>query len=417
LTAQIPDLPPPAPAALEIWCESYPSVSETFVAAEALTLAQLGHPVHLCAAGRGDGHVDTGLPVSYLWEATTATRLRAMAAVAARHPWRCLADVRDRRRWRREEDVPPLRTLAPAIRRLQRSDAIIHAHFATMPALRALRASRILKRPWSLTAHAYDIYRSPANLTEKLRSAALVTSGCEYTVTHLRTITGPQAAGHVHQIVMGVDPDRFARTGPLPGGRHIVAVGRLVTKKGFVHLVDALARPSLAGTTLTIVGDGPLAGALRAQVDRHGLGARVTFTGALDSDGVQDQLERADVLAMPCVIAPDGDRDSMPVVVKEALAMQLPVVVSDVAGLPELVSEAFGRIVAPADTDALAQGLAQVLSAGPAERAAMGAAGRAHVIAHANLQTETARLSALLHEALSGPRLAVRRSTSDLSTD
>ncbi|MCW2997469.1 MAG: glycosyl transferase group 1 [Solirubrobacterales bacterium] len=387
------------------------------MAAEARTLAELGHPVHVCAAGRGDGPQDSGLPTSYLWEASTRTRLLAMAAVAVRHPWRCLADLRDRRRWRREETVPPLRTLAPAIRRLEGSDAIIHAHFATAPALRALRASRILGRPWALTAHAYDIYRSPANLTEKLQSAALVTSGCAYTVADLRHAAGPQAAANVHEIVMGVDPGRFARTQPPPGGRHIVAVGRLVEKKGFVHLVRALADPGLDGATLTLVGDGPLAPALRAEADHAGVSGRVAFAGALDPAGVRLALEHADVLAMPCVIAADGDRDSMPVVVKEALAMELPVVVSDAVGLPELVREEFGRIVPAGDAAALARGLADVLAADPQRRAAMGAAGRARVIAGANLRTETARLSALLGAVASRGLVRGRGTTSDTPTD
>jgi colanic acid/amylovoran biosynthesis glycosyltransferase len=413
----VPDPTSRPAAALDVWCDAFPSVSETFVAAEARTLAELGHAVHVCAAERGGVADDTGLPTSYLWEASTAERLRAMGVVGARHPWRCLADLRDRRRWRREEAVPPLRTLAPAIRRLQRSDAIIHAHFATAPALRALRASRILGRPWSLTAHAYDIYRSPANLAEKLRSAALVTSGCAYTVADLRAAAGPQAAPRVHEIVMGVDPGRFARTQPPPGGRHIVGVGRLVEKKGFGHLVRALADPVLDGATLTLVGDGPLAPALRAEADRGGVTGRVTFAGALDPAGVRRALEQADVLAMPCVIAADGDRDSMPVVVKEALAMELPVVVSDAVGLPELVREDFGRIVRAGDAAALAGALADVLAADPGERAAMGAAGRARVIARANLRTETERLSALLRAVASGDAAVGRRTTSDTPTD
>ncbi|MCW3013328.1 MAG: glycosyl transferase group 1 [Solirubrobacterales bacterium] len=388
--------PPSAPLrALEVWCDRFPSVSETFVAGEARELAALGHPVHICAAARGEGTDATGLPSSYLWEASPAARVRAMVVVGVRHPWRCLADLRDRRRWRSDEAVPPLRTLAPAIRRLRRSDAIVHAHFATAPGLRALRASRILGRPWSLTAHAYDIYRSPANLTEKLRSAALVTSGCAYTVADLRAAAGPQAT-HIHEIVMGVDPERFRRSGRPPGGRHVVAVGRLVEKKGFVHLIRALTQPALADATLTIVGDGPLAADLHAEVTRGDLTGRVTFAGALDPAGVRAQLEHADVLAMPCVIARDGDRDSMPVVVKEALAMELPVVVSDAVGLPELVHEDFGRIVPAGDAAALARGLAEVLAGDPGRRAAMGAAGRARVIAHANVRTETARLSVLL---------------------
>jgi len=391
-----PAPPGPPRRALEVWCDRYPALSETFVAGEARALAALGHPVRIGAGARGDDRGAADVPASYVWEADLRERLTALLLVVARHPWRCLADLRDRRRWRREEDVPPLRALAPGILRVARSGALVHAHFATAPALRALRTARILGTPWTLTAHAYDIYRAPANLPEKLRSAALTTSGCAYTVADLKAVAGPGHAERIHEIVMGVDVDDFTRRGPGPAGRHIVAVGRLVEKKGFAHLIHALADPALAGATLTLVGDGPLAAALRDQTGRLGVADRVTFAGAVAPDGVRAVLETADVLAMPCVVAADGDRDSMPVVVKEAMAMSVPVVVSDAVGLPELVTGACGRVVVAGDDSSLARGLADVLDADPTARAAMGAAGRARVLAIADVHSETARLSDLL---------------------
>lgn len=391
----------PAPASrprrpLELWCDTFPAVSETFVTAEAQALSALGHPVRIGAGARGDAPPVPGLPVSYLWEEGTAERLRALAAVVLRHPWRCLRDLAARRRWRRQEPVPPLRTLAPAIRRLERSGALVHAHFATGPALRAMRAARILGHPWTLTAHAYDIYRSPANLPEKLRDAALVTSGCAYTVAGLRTLAGPAAADRVHEIVMGVDPERFRRATPHPDGRRILAVGRLVPKKGFALLIAALADPVLAGAELVLAGDGPLAEALRADAARRGVARRVRFTGALTPEAIRAELDAADVLAMPCVVAADGDRDSMPVVVKEAMAMEVPVVVSDAVGLPELVTGDVGAVVPAGDAAALAAGLARLLALPREDRAALGRAGRVRVLARADLMTETGRLSDLL---------------------
>jgi glycosyltransferase involved in cell wall biosynthesis len=122
----------------------------------------------------------------------------------------------------------------------------------------------------------------------------------------------------------------------------------------------------------------------------------VRFAGAVEPDAVRDLLEQADVLAMPCVVAADGDRDSMPVVVKEALALELPVVATDEVGLPELVAPPWGRLVPPHDPEALAAALDEMLACSAAERAAAGRAGRAHVIEHCNVDHETARLAALL---------------------
>jgi glycosyltransferase involved in cell wall biosynthesis len=99
---------------------------------------------------------------------------------------------------------------------------------------------------------------------------------------------------------------------------------------------------------------------------------------------------------MPSVVAADGDRDSMPVVVKEALAMEVPVVASDEVGLPEIVRPEFGRLVPPGDEAALAAALAELLALPTAERAAMGRAGRAFVKEHADSRAEAAKLSGLL---------------------
>jgi glycosyltransferase involved in cell wall biosynthesis len=146
------------------------------------------------------------------------------------------------------------------------------------------------------------------------------------------------------------------------------------------------------GCELRIVGDGPLRAELAAEAQR--VGANLQLLGPRDD--VRPELERAALLAMPCVIAADGDRDSMPVVVKEALAMEVPVVCSDEVGLPELVRPEFGRLVAPGDHEALAAALRELLDLTPQQRAAMGAAGRAHVAEHANVLTEARRLSELL---------------------
>src|SRR3712207_2725959 len=145
---------------------------------------------------------------------------------------------------------------------------------------------------------------------------------------------------------MGVDAERFTRRTPHPEDGPIVAIGRLVEKKGFVHLIRAAARPELAGARVTIVGEGGLRPALEAEVERLGVGDRVELAGRREHEEVRELFEGAAVLAMPSVVAADGDRDSAPVVVKEALAMEVPVVASDAVGLPEIVRPEFGRLVA-----------------------------------------------------------------------
>jgi colanic acid/amylovoran biosynthesis glycosyltransferase len=382
---------------VEIWADEFPVVSETFVIEEARALQALGHDVLVRAQRRPDtpmpGVFD--LRSGYLEDDSRLERVLAYAKLRATNPRGVKQDEHEHDRWAQVEPVTTLRALAPQVERLRRTKAHVHVHFAAFSALDALRACRLAKRPWSLTAHAYDIYLLPRNLEEKLRAAAFTTSGCSYTVEDLK-----QIAGHdrVHTIVMGIDPDRFRRTRPHVDSKTVIAIGRLVEKKGFTHLIRAAADLN-GGTKVVIVGDGPLRAQLQQEAER--LNAPVELRGRMQPAEIRDELERAAVLAMPCVVAENGDRDSMPVVVKEALAMEIPVVASDEVGLPELVRPAFGRLVPPGEPQPLANALDELLHLTPDERADLGRAGRAHVIEHANVRTETAKLSALIESAAS----------------
>jgi colanic acid/amylovoran biosynthesis glycosyltransferase len=171
-----------------------------------------------------------------------------------------------------------------------------------------------------------------------------------------------------------------------------------VEKKGFTYLLEAVALLGREAPIdeLVLVGEGPLLSELRERARALGIDARVRFAGAQPPERVRELLEEADLLAMPCVVAADGNRDSMPVVVKEALAMELPVVCSDEVGLPELVRPEFGRLVPPGEAAPLAAAIRELLELGPEERAAMGRAGRAFVTEHANVHRETARLAELI---------------------
>ncbi len=376
--------------AVVVLTDRFPERSETFVAAEADALRRGGAAVTVEAVAPAHDPVG-GAPDARWTDDGTLTRLRAVAWLVGRHPRRCAADLRARRRWRREEPAPPLRLLAPAARRWARGDVHVHVHFAAAAALSAHRIARITGVRWSVTAHAWEIYAHPANLREKLEAAAFATSGCAYTVADLRRIA---PGADVHEVVMGVDGARFARRRPAPATRTVLAVGRLVEKKGFADLVAAAAQLRAAGMPIRvrIAGDGPLRDQLAGDPD-------VELLGSVAHDAVRDLLEDADVLCMPCVIAADGDRDSMPVVVKEALAMELPVVATREVGLPEVVQDGWGRLVPPHDPAALAAALDELLSLPAAERAALGRAGREHVLAMADVDTEAARLAALIERA------------------
>jgi colanic acid/amylovoran biosynthesis glycosyltransferase len=369
--------------------DSYPRLSESFVRNEVAALARLGHPVRVEATRHGE-RLESAVPVAWRADDTQARRWADCLWLLTRHPWRCLHDLCQRRRWRREETPARLRELAPIARRVSRFRAAhLHAHFAASAALDTQRIATMLGLRHSVTAHAYDIFRSPANLPEKLQRATFATTGCEYNRRHLRQLA-PQA--RVELVVMGVDAATFRRYRPHPGGRTAIAVGRLVEKKGFERLLRATAL--IDDMRVWIVGDGELRDALEQLADELLLGDRVEFLGARED--VRSLMEQADVLAMPFVIARDGDRESMPVVLKEAMAMELPVIATDVAGVSEAVHPPWGALVPAGDTVAFATALRTMLELPPQRRAELGHAAREWVLEHASLERETARLSQLI---------------------
>jgi colanic acid/amylovoran biosynthesis glycosyltransferase len=265
-----------------------------------------------------------------------------------------------------------------------------------------LRIARITGVTWSVAGHGYDVFSEPRNLDEKLGAAEFVVGPCEYTAGFLRERLPAARRDRVHVVVMGVDGEAFRRSRPHPRGRTVVAIGRLVEKKGFAYLVEAagMLKGADALERLAIAGDGPLRGELEAAMEASGLAGRADVVDAWGTEPIRELLEGADLLAMPAVIAADGDRDAMPVVVKEALAMEVPVVATDEVGLPELVRAEWGTLVPPRDPTALARGIAELLALPPEIRARMGAAGRAHVLAHCDVRRETAKLAGLVESTV-----------------
>ncbi len=386
-----------------VLADGFPALSETFIAGEVRALEAGSRRVRIesfMRPFRPERSIRREMDVTYMEDDSHIAKVRDLIWLLARHPLGSAQDLFLRRRWRRQESVWPLRSLAPAARRLERSGAgpHLHAHFAAGSALAALRLARLLGLTYSVTAHAHEIYRDRMNLEEKLDGAAFTTSGCDYTVRELRHLV-PLAADRIHKVVMGVDPESFIRRTPHESRGVALAVGRLVPKKGFEYLVDAAALVGPHLREMVIVGDGPLRDALECRIADLGLGEKVRLTGWLDPDGVRELLARADLLAAPCVIAPDGDRDSMPVVVKEALAMEVPVVASEEVGLPEVVRPAWGRLVPPREPEALAAAISELLALSPEERRDMGRRGRSFVSEHCNVWAEGARLSDLIAAA------------------
>lgn len=280
----------------------------------------------------------------------------------------------------------------------------LHAHFATSAATIARLAARFAGLTWSMTAHAKDIFHEsvqPEDLRRKLRGAAAVVTVSDYNLDYLRTTYGP-AADRVQRIYNGLDLDTFSCSPAHDRQPLIVSVGRLIEKKGFGDLIDACAILAARGRSFQcqIVGTGEMEAELRAQIARLELQDFVELLGPLPQADVIRLVGRASVMAAPCVVGRDGNRDGMPTVLLEAMALGTPCVSTDVTGIPELLRDnETGLMVPQHDPAALATALERLLTDSPL-RVRLAAAARRLIEAEYDIHCNAARMRSLFQAAV-----------------
>jgi glycosyltransferase involved in cell wall biosynthesis len=347
----------------------FPRLSETFIVSELLAQERAGLDVEVFSLrpsvdrGAHASHARLLAPVTYLPSdgITVGTMLGALEeAHAVGDPDQTVLDA-----WEESprELVQALR-LACVIR--ERSIGHLHVHFANVAATVGRLAARLAGVPYTITAHAKDIFHEDvrrAQLRRLLDDASAVITVSDFNVEHLRR-EFPALAARVHRVYNGLELDRFPFSSPDARPPRIVAVGRLVEKKGFCDLIDACAVLARDGRRFEcrIVGQGVLEEELRARVRDHGLESVVTITGPASEEVVRAEMTAAAALAAPCVVGSDGNRDGLPTVVLEAMALGTPVVGTDVTGLPEVLEqERTGLVVPQRCPRELAGALARVL--------------------------------------------------------
>ena len=275
----------------------------------------------------------------------------------------------------------------------------VHAHFAHDPALVGMYVARLLGLPFSFTGHARDLLQiSPTGLAARTQAARAVVTCCAENARYIATSVPPELRPPVYVVHHGVELARFAPTPARDGvGTVIVSIGRLVAKKGFGDLLDALRLLREAGNEFVcrIYGTGPLREPLVARRDALGLRGHVQFMGAVDSADVVAALHLADAFVLCPTVTADGDRDGIPNVLVEAMACAVPVVSTDVGGIPELVvDDVNGLLVAPAHVAGVARALHRLLT-DPETRCRLGAAGRATVEADYDVEVAARTLEGI----------------------
>ena len=243
----------------------------------------------------------------------------------------------------------------------------VHAHFAGMAARTAFWINKFFAITFSFTAHANDIF-SPRQfeigLDKLIDAARVVITETDYAARFLCE-RFPRFADRVHRIYNGLDLSEFGRADFSSTPPLIIAVGRLIRKKGFGDLIRtcALLNEHWKSFRCEIIGQGPLENELRRQIDELRLQNEVVLAGAKPQIQLRERLAAANIFVLPSVIDPDGGMDNLPTVIMEAMATGLPVVSTNVGGIPEMVIEnETGFLVQPGDTATMANAIETLIN-------------------------------------------------------
>ncbi len=388
--------------------KGYPRLSETFIAQELLALERRGFALRIFSLRQPTDpvvhpvHGEIRAPVEYLPEylhRAPGVLLRAWWRARRRPGYRAA-----RRAWLRDLRRDPTRNRVRRFGqacilavRLGPATGQIHAHFLHTPASVARYAAAITGLPWSCSAHAKDIWTTPAwEKREKLEDMVWLVTCTAAGQAHLSALAPPAPNGppanappKVSLVYHGLDCERFpppAQSASLADGSlaaepaALLSVGRAVEKKGYDILLQALAAlPVTLHWHLVHIGDGAGLGRLKALAGRLGLAGRIEWLGAQPQTAVLAAYRSADLFVLASRVAEDGDRDGLPNVLMEAQSQGLACLATRVSGIPELILDGkTGLLVAPDDSPALAEALTGLIG-DPGWRRRLGLAGQRRV--------------------------------------
>jgi glycosyltransferase involved in cell wall biosynthesis len=386
-------------------CNLYPAVSHSFVRREIEAVERAGHEVHRFSLrparedlrdaddvreatltepvlGRGTGRLFGSALL--LFVSRPARTFRAFAAAL-----RLSAPGLRSRAWH----VAYWLEAAWLVRRLEQLGVEhLHAHFGTNPAAVAAIVRAWGGPPFSFTAHGPDEFDAPMTLAlpAKIAAASLVAAISSYGRAQLMRWSEPAQWNKIKVVRCGLGADFLSKpAGPVPReSTEFVCIARLSAQKGLPLLIAASARLMRAGHsfTVTIIGDGELRSSLDADIRGAGLQQHVHLVGVQSSSEIREALARARAFVLPSFA------EGLPVVIMEALALARPVIVTAVAGIPELVDSGCGWLIPAGSEDALADAMIEVLEASPDELDRRGHVGRERILRLHDAQSNAALL-------------------------
>ena len=398
---------------LAIVVKGWPRLSETFITQELVALEEAGHRFDIWSLRfptdkkRHPLHDRLQARVRYLPEYLyqeparldlARAKARTLPGYAAAHGiWRRdLARDTSHNRIRRFGQACVLAAEMPT------ETCGLYAHFLHTPSSVARYAAIMRGLPWGFSAHAKDIWTSPEwELREKLAGAAAFGATFGATCTgfgarHLQELAG--GATPVDLVYHGLDLTRFPEPPPRarrqPGDEmRLMSVGRLVEKKGFDRLIDALALlPARLDWHWEHIGGGELQEELNRRAEAAGIAGRITWRGACDQPEVIAAMRAADLFVLPSRIARDGDRDGLPNVLMEAASQKLAILSTAVSAIPEFITSGLHGLLVPDTPKALSEAILS-LADDPGRAARMAEAALARLKSDFGMGPGIARLS------------------------
>ena len=371
------------PVVLGMILKGFPRISETFISNEILLLERMGFKIRLISMRRPrepfthESVKQIQARVDYLPSTISGNvrvLLRHNLRVAARRPrayaGALLMALKRYARTRKTATFKHLLQGGYVVDKILPGSGIshFHAHFAHSPTSVALFAGRLSGLPFSFTAHAKDIYTSdPRQLAEKIDRADFVVTCTEYNRRHLTGLAG-NSGTPVHRVYHGIDLGLFAGNGDNLRPRRpykVLTVARMTAKKGLPVVYQALRVLKDQGFEIehTLIGDGDDRDEILALMENLGLKDSTVWMGTQPHHVVLEQYRRSDLFVLGCRIADNGDRDGIPNVILEAMAMGVPVAATEISAIPEAVEhEKTGLLVPPNDPQALARAMARLLT-------------------------------------------------------
>ncbi|MBV8214180.1 MAG: glycosyltransferase family 4 protein [Verrucomicrobia bacterium] len=343
--------------------ERFPAFTKTFCAREVAELYRqnLRAPVFSIRHPNDDRPLNiplNDLDIRYLPDSNSLW-FKVLTRLAARrfsHIWNPKQDPRDKHRFYEAVHLGPL---------LEKEGiTALHAHFAGIATRTAWWIKRLFGIPYSFTGHANDIFVEKPDqrlpLEQLIQDAQFVATETEFSTQYLQS-KFPQSAGKIHRVYNGLNLDPFRLADPGAGSVKMIAVGRLIPKKGFEVLVRACNILISKGLQLhcRIIGAGPEHVPLRQLIDQFALGKFVELTGPKAQPEIVELLAQSNLFVFPAVEDGAGDRDNLPTVIIEAMASGLPVVATGLGGIGEIVTHRVNGLIVPeGDAEALADAIA-----------------------------------------------------------